>query len=74
MKIRVKFGKNPYGNNFTCAFCGRSFDAGGFYMRLEYCGNVVDIPICSQCFEAGDLFEGMIDLSAHSASHPIGLA
>ncbi len=74
MKIRVKFGKTPYGNNFTCAFCGRSFDTNGFYMRLEYCGKVVDIPICSQCFETGDLFEGMIDLSRHHASHPIGLA
>jgi len=32
MKIRVKFGKNPYGNNFTCALCRCSFDANGFYM------------------------------------------
>ena len=74
MKIRVKFGMNPYGNDFTCAACRRSFNTGGFFLRLEHDGNVVDIPVCSGCYEKGDLFEGMIDLSRHHASHPIGAA
>ena len=74
MKIRVKLGKNPYSNNFTCSFCGRSFDSGGFYMRLEHGGNVVDIPVCQGCYEKGDLFEGTVDLSRHHAAHPVQLA
>lgn len=56
MKIRVKFGKNPYGNDFTCAACRRSFSTGGFFLRLECRGNVVDIPVCRGCYDAGDLF------------------
>jgi len=74
MKIRVKFGKNPYGNRFTCSFCGSAFESGGFYLRLEYRGNIVDIPICPRCYETNALYEGMIDLTAHHEAHPIGRA
>jgi hypothetical protein len=64
MKIRVKFGKNPYNNRFTCGHCRKPFERGGFFLRLEHGGQVVDIPVCPRCFESGDLLEGMIDLSA----------
>ncbi len=74
MQIRVKFGRNPYGNRFTCSFCGSAFESGGFFMRLEYAGIIVDIPICSKCYERDSLYEGIIDLSAHHSSHPIRLA
>jgi hypothetical protein len=74
MKIRVKFGLNPYDNSFICGRCREPFERGGLFVRLEHGGNVVDIPVCSRCVESGGLFEGVIDLSAHSASHPIGLA
>ena len=74
MKIRVKFGKNPYSNNFICGHCREPFELGGFFIRLEHGGQVVDIPVCPRCWESGDLLEGMIDLSVHNASHPIGLA
>ena len=74
MKIRVKFGMNPYDNIFICGRCREPFERGGFFIRFEHDGHVVDIPVCARCCAAGDLFEGLIDLSAHSASHPIGLA
>ena len=74
MRIRVKFGKNPYSNRFTCSHCGRTFDSGGFFMRIEYRGSIVDIPLCSACVEETSFFEGMIDLSDHHAAHPIGRA
>lgn len=74
MKIRVKLGKNPYGNRFYCSHCGSSFESGGFILRIEHTGKLVDIPICSECFEKGDLLEGMIDLDRHHAAHPIGWA
>ncbi|HOO49880.1 MAG TPA: hypothetical protein PLK94_01180 [Alphaproteobacteria bacterium] len=74
MKIRIKFGKNPYSNEFTCSYCGSRFSKSGFFIRIEYTGKVVDIPVCGACFEKGDLLEGMIDLDHHHASHPIGLA
>ena len=62
MRIRLKFGKNPYSNEFTCSHCGSRFNKGGFFTRIEYAGNVIDIPVCGECFEKGDLLEGMIDL------------
>ncbi|MFC1474804.1 hypothetical protein ACFLQK_02055 [bacterium] len=74
MKIRLKFGKNPYSNRFTCSFCGNEFESGGFFLRIEYRGSIVDIPICPQCYDSGTLYEGMIDLTAHNAAHPIGRA
>lgn len=74
MRIRVKFGMNPYSNNFTCSSCGDSFNSGGFILRLEHAGKIVDIPVCAGCYKTGVLFEGMIDLSEHHTSHPIGRA
>lgn len=72
--IRVKFGKNPYSQTFKCGHCRDEFEKSGFFLRLEYDGKVIDIPICERCFESGDMVEGMIDLTKHSMSHPIGLA
>ena len=63
MQIRVKFGKNPYSNQFICSHCGREFSGGGFFLRIEYRGNLVDIPICPACFDEGTLYEGMVDLT-----------
>ncbi len=74
MKIRVKLGKNLYSNRFTCSFCRREFETGGFFLRIEHDGNIVDVPICNMCFESGDTFEGLVDLSRHHSSHPIGRA
>jgi len=74
MKIRLKFGKNPYSNRFTCSYCRREFEAGGFFLRIEHKENIVDVPICQICFETGDSYESMIDLSTHHAAHPIGRA
>jgi len=71
MKIRVKFGKNPYSNRFTCSFCRREFESGGFFLRVEYRGNIVDVPICPACFDSETTFEDFIDLSRHNTAHPI---
>jgi len=71
MKIRLKFGKNPYANRFTCSRCRREFEAGGFLLRIEHAETIVDVPICDVCFETGSLYESMIDLSTHHAAHPI---
>lgn len=72
--IRLKFGRNPYHQPFTCAFCRRAFEQGGFFIRLEHQEKVVDVPLCPKCFGEDNLYEGMIDLSKHSTSHPVGLA
>ena len=74
VKVRVKFGKNPYSNRFSCSRCGSKFDSGGFFLRIEHYGTVVDIPICKRCYEADAFYEGIIDLTAHYEAHPIGLA
>jgi len=74
MKIRVKFGKNPYSNRFTCGYCREPFERGGFILRIEHGGKLVDIPVCPACYDTGTLFESLVDLSAHHASHPILLA
>jgi hypothetical protein len=71
MRIRVKLGKNPYSNRFTCSFCRREFEAGGFFLRVEYRGNIVDVPICPTCFDSGTTFEGLLDLTRHHLAHPI---
>jgi len=71
MRIRVKFGKNPYSNNFACSHCGQRFDRGGFFLRIEYRGILVDIPICAKCYATDALYEGMIDLTTHHSAHPI---
>jgi len=74
MRIRVKFGKNPYSNRFTCSHCRRTFESGGLFMRIEYRESIVDMPICPACVEETALFEGCIDLDHHHAAHPIGRA
>lgn len=74
MKIRVKFGNNPYDNRFVCGRCREPFERGGLFLRLEYDGRVVDIPVCPRCCAVDGLFEGFVDLSEHCVSHPIGLA
>ena len=74
LRIRVKFGKNPYSNEFTCSRCGHRFSNGGFFMRIEYAGTLIDIPVCPACWGNEELFEGMIELDNHEAAHPIGLA
>ena len=74
MRIRVKFGMNPYSNRFTCSFCRQEFEVGGFFLRIEHAGNIVDVQICPACFETGDSYEGFLDLTRHHAAHPIGRA
>ncbi len=46
MKIRVKFGRNPYSNRFACSHCRREFESGGFFLRFEHEEIIVDIPVC----------------------------
>ena len=72
--LRLKLGHNPYTSEFTCAHCRRRFTGGGLYARLEYSGNLVDVPVCAECERKSGLFEGQIDLGRDSASHPIGVA
>jgi len=72
--VRVKFGPNPYHHEFVCAVCRSGFDRGGFFLRLEANGNVVDVPVCPACWGSGDLLEGVIDMTRHNPSHPVGLA
>ncbi len=74
MRIRVKFGRNIYQNEFTCSHCGRKFSGGGLFLRIEYSGSIVDIPLCSACVEETALFEGCIALDRHRVAHPIGRA
>ena len=59
--IRVKFGPDPYAQEFTCAHCGRTFSRGGFFLRVEEQDNIVDVPVCPDCHDAGLLFEGRLD-------------
>ncbi|HPI77655.1 MAG TPA: hypothetical protein PLK80_13055 [bacterium] len=71
MKIRVKFGKNPYSNRFTCGRCREPFERGGFFVG----SNTAAMLWTYRCVRGvSNRAEGVIDLSAHSASHPIGLA
>lgn len=74
MKILVKFGRNPYSNRFTCGHCRQEFSAQGLILRIEHISSVVDIPICPDCTQTYDLFEGIINLDKHDPSHPIGIA
>ena len=72
--IRVKLGPNPYAQRLVCALCRSAFDRSGVFLRLEANGNVVDVPVCPACWDRGDLLEGVIDMTRHNPSHPIGLA
>ena len=74
MKIRVKFGKNTYSNRFVCGRCREPFERGGFILRIEHDGQIVDIPVCPRCYDAGGLFVGLVDLSRHHSCHPNLLA
>ena len=72
--LRLKFGRNPYTSELTCAHCQRRFTGGGLYVRLEHAGRLVDVPLCPECESRFGLFEGEIDLGRDSTSHPIGIA
>ncbi len=72
--LRLKFGRNPYTTEFTCAHCRRCFTGGGLYVRLEQKRKIVDVPVCAPCVEKYGLFEGIIDLDQENPSHQIGLA
>ena len=72
--IRVKFGGDPQAQGLSCFHCGRTFSRGRFFLRVEGQDNTVDVPVCQDCCDAGMLFEGVLDMTRSSASHPIGLA
>ena len=72
--IRLKFGRNPYTQEFRCGRCGCRFERGGLFVRVECAGKVVDIPVCPDCERAYGLFEGMVDLTDNNPSHRIGIA
>ena len=73
-QVRVKFGPNKYSGAFTCAHCGNEFKGGGFYLLVEANGNCVTVPICPGCWGTGHMFEGDLDMTQPTQSHPIGLA
>ena len=72
--LRLKFGRNPYTSELTCAHCRLRFTGGGLYVRLEQNRKIVDVPVCAECEHKYRLFEGGIDLDRDELSHPIGLA
>ena len=78
--VRIKMGKNPYSQEFTCSKCRKEWDNDktrkeSFFLRLEVDGMIIDFPICPKCFEEGYLLEvGNIDISKHHTSHPIYVA
>jgi len=72
--LRLKFGRNPYTSELTCAHCRGRFAGGGLYARLEDAGAVVDVPVCADCERQFGLFEGEVDLGHDNPSHPIGVA
>jgi len=74
MALRVKFGLNPYGNRHRCARCREEFEGGGFWIRLEQGGMVVDMPLCPSCLAAGHLYETVVTFDRHDPSHPVALA
>lgn len=80
ISLRVKMGKNPYSQEFTCSKCRKEWDNDktrkkSFFLRLEVDGMIIDFPICPKCFEEGYLLEvGNIDISKHHTSHPIYVA
>jgi len=72
--LRVKVGLNPYANRHTCAHCREEFEKGGFWIRLELGGTVVDMPLCGGCIAAGHLYETVVRFDEHHPSFPLGLA
>ena len=74
MALRVKFGLNPYSVPHRCARCRSAFERGGFWLRLERDGVVVDMPLCNPCLQAGHLYETLVAFDCHDPSHPVALA
>ena len=72
-RVRVKFGKNPYAQEFTCAHCRKPFTRGGLLLRVESESRIVDVPVCPACNAGADLFARLLDVRRRSRSHPIGL-
>ncbi len=72
--VRLKFGRNIYTTELTCAHCRRRFTGGGLYVRLDYRGRTVDVPVCETCLQSYGLFEGNVRLDRDDPSHPIGIA
>ena len=73
-RIRLKFGRNPYHQRFTCASCRRTFERGGFFIRIQCQENTVDFPLCQACLDDDRMYETMVDLGKHNTSYPVGLA
>jgi len=73
-RVRVKFGKNPYAQEFTCAHCSKPFTHGGLLLRADFESRNFDVPICPACNAGADLFERLLDVRRRSRSRPIGLA
>ena len=73
-KLRMKFGRNPYTSELTCAHCRERFTGGGLFVRLEQHGKLVDVPICGRCLDKFGLFEGMISFENDNPSFSVGLA
>lgn len=80
IKLRVKFGFNPYSMPFRCAKCGKEWDNyyhihKGLFLRIEVNGKIIDFPICPKCSEEKNLLETRtIDTTQDNPSHPIFLA
>ena len=84
-RVRVKFGLNPYDQEFTCSCCRKKFlryeaiikdgtpDNKSLFLRLEVNGEVMDFPICNDCSPKG-LFETRTVIIKDNPSHPIGFA
>jgi len=51
-----------------------AFEKGGFWIRLELGGTVVDMPLCGGCLAAGHLYETVVRFDEHHPSFPLGLA
>ena len=76
---RIKFGLNPYSQEFWCAHCNQKFlnapEDHNIFVELEIDGKIVQFPICPKCMQLNALFETQwLDLSKNDASHPIGIA
>ena len=72
--IRVKFGPRPYTQVHVCAYCRDEFERGGFWLRLEQAGVMVDMPICPDCLAEANLFEVVVPFTEPSMSYRVGLA
>jgi hypothetical protein len=84
LKIRIKFGINPFSQRFICSYCRKEFeklklpdgyipDSKSLFLKLEVNGEIMDFPICYDCSPKG-LFETKTVIIKNNASHQIGLA